>query len=320
MPSPVALFVYARPEHTRRTLSALQQNVLAEESDLIIYSDAARSREQHDAVREVRALLETVTGFRSLTIVHRQENFGLAKSIITGVTEVLEKSVRVIVLEDDMVTSPYFLSFMNGALDLYAHNECVASIHGYQYPVREKLPETFFLPGADCWGWATWRRAWAMFNPDGQYLLDELHRRKMTRAFNLNGAYPYSKMLENQINGKNDSWAIRWYASTFLAGKLTLYPGRSLVQNIGNDLSGAHSGATSKYDTRLSETPIALHDIPVEPSHRGMKANERFHRRLQPLFRRIAYRLMPASGITIVKKYLHIFYDRNPEKGITLKC
>ena len=315
MPSPVVLFVYARPEHTRRTLRALQQNMLAEESDLIIYSDAASSLEKQLAVCEVREFLQTITGFRSVTIIHRPENFGLAKSIIEGVTEQLGKSERVIVLEDDLVTSPYFLKYMNDALERYADDDRVASIHGYVYPVSQALPDTFFLPGADCWGWATWRRGWALFNPDGQYLLDELKCRKLIRAFNFNGAYPYSEMLEGQIKGKNDSWAVRWYASAFLAGKLTLYPGQSLVNNIGNDLTGVHSGATSKYDVILSETPVAVSDIPVEPSREGMKAIEKFFRGLQPWYSRIAYLFIPKSGITILRKYLHILFEINSKKG-----
>ena len=167
MASPIALFVYSRPEHTRRTVESLLNNNLASESDLIVFSDAARTPQKREAVDEVRTYLTTVKGFRSVTVHHRPHNFGLAKSIIEGVTEVLQQYERVIVLEDDLVTSPFFLTYMNQALERFANDNRVVSIHGYVYPVRGALPEAFFLPGADCWGWATWRRGWACFNPDG---------------------------------------------------------------------------------------------------------------------------------------------------------
>lgn len=278
MTSPIVLFTYSRPDHTRRTVVSLARNVLASESDLIVYSDATSTSEKQQSVDQVRAYLTTITGFRSVTIHHRSHNFGLAKSIIHGVTEVLQKAERIIVLEDDMVTSPHFLTYMNEALERYADDERVVSIHGYVYPVVNPLPEAFFLPGADCWGWATWPRGWACFNPDGQYLFDELKRRKLIRAFDFNGTYPYSKMLKRQIKGLNDSWAVRWYASAFLAEKLTLYPGCSLVHNIGNDSSGRHGDESDSFDVGLSETPIDLSSIAVELHLEGLKAFESFFR------------------------------------------
>jgi hypothetical protein len=276
MNTPITLFTYARPDHARRTVEALLQNRLAGSHDLIVFSDAARSPDKQSAVDEVRAYLATITGFRSVTIHHRPHNFGLAKSIIEGVTQVLSDHERIIVLEDDMVTSPHFLAYMNEALEKYADDERVISVHGYVYQVKQALPEAFFLLGADCWGWATWRRGWRLFNPNGQALLDELKRRDLTKEFDFNGAYGYSKMLEGQIKGLNDSWAVRWYASAFLAGKLTLYPGRSLVHNIGNDGSGTHCGKDSGHDTELSTTPIDLSAVEVLPSVAGRDAVEAF--------------------------------------------
>lgn len=282
--APIALFTYARPDHVLRTVETLLQNPQASEHDLIIFSDAARTLEKQRAVDDVRAYLATITGFHSVTIHHRPQNFGLAKSIIEGVTQVLADHEHIIVLEDDMVTSPHFLSYMNEALIKYADDERVISIHGYVYPVEQVLPEAFFLPGADCWGWATWRRGWRLFNPDGQTLLNELKQRNLLNEFNFNGAYGYSTMLEEQINGTNDSWAIRWYASTFLAGKLTLYPGRSLVQNIGNDNSGTHCGDDTSHDAELSATPINLKSIEVTSSSLGKAAFEAFFRKAQGTF------------------------------------
>lgn len=277
----VILFSYSRPDHARRTVEALLENQHADEHDLIVFSDGARTHEKQSAVNQVRAYLATISGFRSVTIYHRPHNFGLAKSIIEGVTQVLAEHERVIVLEDDMVTSPYFLRYMNEALDRFADNERVISIHGYVYPVQKVLPDAFFLPGADCWGWATWRRGWRLFNPDGQALLDQLKRRSLLKAFDFRGTYGYSKMLEGQINGENDSWAVRWYASAFLADKLTLYPGRSLVHNIGNDSSGTHCGGDSSHDVELSRTPIDLSAVEVMSSAEGRAAFEAFFREAQ---------------------------------------
>ena len=175
-----------------------------------------------------------------------------------------------------MVTSPYFLRYMNEALEYYACAEEVASIHGYVYPVPERLPETFFLRGADCWGWATWRRAWPTFEPDGGKLLAELERRGLGHEFDFQGCASYMRMLRNQIAGLNDSWAVRWYASAFLAGKLTLYPGRSLVQNIGNDGSGQHCGSTDALVTPLAVTPLTIGRGPVSEDAQAREAFVRY--------------------------------------------
>lgn len=299
--APIVLFAYARPEHTKRTVEALLCNPRVGEHDLIVYSDAPRTLEKSQAVAAVREYLQSISGFRSISIHYRAHNYGLAKSIVEGVTEVLSRYDRLIVLEDDMVTSPFFLSYMNEALNLFEKDDRVACVHGYVYPVQEKLPEAFFLRGADCWGWATWRRGWALFNRDGQSLLDELKERNLINNFDFNGAYCYSKMLESQIQGMNDSWAIRWYASTFLAEKLTLYPGRSLVNNIGNDDSGTHCGSTSNYETLLTHSPINLIGLEVKPCEVSRAAFRRFfmglnknpisrwHRRLVVFLNRIFY-------------------------------
>jgi hypothetical protein len=284
--APIALFVYSRPDHTRATIEALVANELAASSDLIIYADAPRSPDKEVAVKDVREFIETISGFKSVTLHHRTHNYGLANSIIQGVTEVLRSHDRIIVLEDDMVTSPYFLTYMNEALERFALEDQVISIHGYVYPVKSALPEAFFLRGADCWGWATWRRGWALFNPNGQDLLDELKRRQLLNAFDFNDSYGYSEMLRGQIEGLNDSWAVRWYASAFLADKLTLYPGRTLVHNIGNDGSGTHSGDSGRlYDVNLSKTPIDLSKIEVSPSEIGYASFEAFFTRTKGSFR-----------------------------------
>lgn len=248
MPAPIALFVFNRPEHTRRTIEALTKNELAEQSRLIVFSDGPRSNKDTVLVEAVRDYVGTIKEFASVSLVTSESNKGLANSIIVGVTQVISDYGKVIVLEDDMVTSPQFLKYMNTSLDMYENEEEVISIHGYVYPVRDPLPDYFFLKGADCWGWATWSRGWKLFEPDGKKLLNELTEKHLLKEFDFEGTYPYSKMLKKQIAGKNNSWAIRWYASAFLLQKLTLYPGKSYVQNIGNDASGTHSRATNKFE------------------------------------------------------------------------
>jgi hypothetical protein len=232
--------------------------------------------EEKVAVDSVRKYLKTITGFKKVTIIEREGNLGLANSIISGVTEIVNRFGRVIVLEDDLVCSPYFLKYMNEALDFYEKEDTVISIHGYVYPVAGKLPETFFLKGADCWGWATWKRGWDLFEPDGKKLLDGLSKRNLRKEFDFNGTFPYTKMLKDQIRGKNNSWAIRWHSSAFLNGKLTLYPGMSLIRNIGTDESGTHSGKTDMYDVAISRDPVPVSEIPIEENRMAREEIKRF--------------------------------------------
>ena len=243
--APIVLFVYNRPDHTRRTLEALSQNVLADQSHLFIFSDGPKenvSNEQLERIRQTRAVIREKQWCGKVDIIEADKNKGLAQSIIDGVTKIVNEFGKIIVLEDDLLTGKYFLTYMNDGLNVNEDEEKVVEIHGFMYQHEEKLPETFFIKGADCWGWATWKRAWALFNPNGQYLLDELKRRKLEYAFNFDNTYDYIEMLEGQIAGRNNSWAIRWLASTYLADCYTLYPSHSLVKNFGFDGSGTHCG------------------------------------------------------------------------------
>lgn len=261
--SPIILFVYNRPWHTQKTIEALQENILATESELFIYSDGAKSDDQKESVNAVREYIKEIQGFKKVTIIERHINFGLANSIIDGVTKIVNEFGKVIVLEDDLVTSPYFLSYMNNSLSLYENDESVASIHGYIYPI-DNLPDTFFIKGADCWGWATWKRAWDVFEPNGTVLLKKLMSRGLKYEADFNGSYHYTKMLEEQIIGKNNSWAIRWYMSAFLENMLTLYPGKSYVENIGNDGSGTHCSQSSFFSQEVDHLYEKLTKINLE--------------------------------------------------------
>lgn len=284
MCAPIVLFTYARPKHTRLTIESLLKNHGVHQHDLIVYSDAHRTENQKSEVSEVREYLKNINGFRSVTVIHRPHNFGLANSIVDGVTSVLQSYPNIIVLEDDMLTSPYFLKYMDEALERFENEDDVISIHGYVYPVKTCLPEAFFLRGADCWGWATWRRGWSLFNPDGNYLLSEIRRLKLSYQFDFDGTYKFTKMLENQVKGINDSWAVRWYASAFLSNKLTLYPGESLVYNIGMDDSGVHSRKSDWLNVDLALSKISLNNVQVRHSNEAFNAISEFFNSNKPKF------------------------------------
>lgn len=271
--APIVLFTYCRPLHTQQTVTALLENPEAKHTQLFIYSDAPKNAKVQAGVEATRCYIHSIKGFKSIHIIERERNWGLANSLIDGITTVVQQYGRVIVVEDDIVVSPHFLKYMNDGLDLYAHEEKVASIHAYIYPTGKKLPETFFIKGADCWGWATWKRAWDIFNPDGQALLDEIIERKLERDFDFDYSYPYVSMLRDQIEGKISSWAIRWNASAFLKDMYTLYPGQPLARQIGmDDKGGTHCGQTSVFDVTLLDTPIQLKKIEVTESKAGKKA------------------------------------------------
>lgn len=259
--APIIVFVYNRAEHTKQTLRLLEKNYLAKESDVYIFADGSKDNcttEQLKMITEVRNVIRESYNFKSVSIIESEKNKGLAPSVIAGVTEIVNKHGKCIVVEDDLETSQYFLTYMNEALEIYKDTENVACIHGYVEPHKKQLPETFFIKGADCWGWATWKRAWDKFNANGQELLDELHKRHCEKHFNFNNTYNYIGMLEDQIAGRNSSWAIRWLASAYLNDMYCLYPNETLVVNTGFDGSGTHCN-----EANVQKRSVANHKVEV---------------------------------------------------------
>ena len=284
--APIVMFVYNRPRHTLLSVEALQQNELAKESDLIIYSDASKSESQADAVREVRQYISQIDGFRSVTIVEREINFGLARSIIDGVTSVVNKYGRIIVLEDDIVTSPHFLTFMNDALGAYRDEEKVMHISGYMFPIDTSgLPETFFLRTASCWGWATWDRAWRHFRKDPLRVISEYSEQEIYR-FNMDGACGFWSQVLKNANGLINTWAVFWYASVFEEDGLCLHPAVSMVDNIGNDDTGMHCGKSSVFCTNLADNQITFFEKNIFESVVALLRTEEFLRGIKPSFLR----------------------------------
>lgn len=262
--APVALFVYNRPDHTKQTVEALEANTLAGETPLHVFSDAPRNEAARRSVGEVRSYIRAITGFKSVTIIERATNFGLARSIIDGVTNLCDAFGRVIVLEDDLVISPHFLSYMNDALTRYEHKDQVMQIAGYMFSAEVDIHEdALLLPFITSWGWATWSRAWRNFDAEAtgyERLVDD---RLLRDRFNLGGRYDYFKMLRAYREGTVDSWAIRWYLSVFMHGGLALFPKKTLVSNLGFDGSGVNC-AVSKIEQSPLDVTFQVFSMPEQ--------------------------------------------------------
>ncbi|MBK1857046.1 glycosyltransferase family 2 protein [Cerasicoccus arenae] len=239
--APVVLFVYARPDHTRQTLEALAKNRLADQTQLYVYSDASKNESTASAVAQVRQLIRSQQWCGQVEIIEAGINLGLAESIKRGVSEVVNRHGRVIVLEDDLVTSPGFLEYMNTALFAYESTPAVRHINAYCHatPYESLLPETFFTRYMQCWGWGTWEDSWERARWDVDKLIADINAsEKMHKQFNLGGCNGFSnQLLENQCC-RIKTWAIFWAASIFLQDGLCLSPRRSLVRNIGVDGTG----------------------------------------------------------------------------------
>jgi len=245
--APVALFVYNRPRHTQQTVEELQKNDLASESDLFIFSDAAKNDAAKQTVDEVRAYIKSVDGFKKITIIEREKNWGLADSIIDGVTKIVNQYGKIIVLEDDLVTSPCFLRFMNEALDFYQNEEKVWHISGWNYPINsDGLNDVFLWRVMNCWGWATWADRWANFEKNPHRLIEQWTDEQKYH-FDLDGSGIFWYQVTSNEEGRINTWAIFWYATIYQKQGLCLNPTKTYVDNIGHDGSGVHCGDLGLY-------------------------------------------------------------------------
>jgi len=274
--APIALFVYNRPEHTRRTLNYLQKNLLADESRLFIFSDGAKTEAGQAKVEQVRQLIKEVSGFKSVKVFNSKQNLGLANSIINGVTKLVNEYGKVIVFEDDLLSSIHTLQYFNEALTRYAGEEKVMHIGAYMFDVDDKtLPETFFYRIATSWGWATWSRAWKDFEPDIDKLIGQFDKQKINK-FSIDGTMNFWKQMQDFKAGKNNSWAIRWYASIFLNGGLTLNPSHSLVHNIGHDGTGVHSNVENTYQVKITKKQVKKFPAEIKEDEQAHQAIKHF--------------------------------------------
>lgn len=293
MNAPVILFVYNRLEHTKETINELKKNHLAQETDLIIYSDCYKNESDKKAVQSVRCYLETLkNGFKSVEVITRNENFGLAKNIIEGVSEVTKKYGRAIILEDDIVTSPFFLTFMNQALDKYKNNKRVWHISGWNYPISEtQLPESFFWKTMNCWGWATWDDRWSEFKKEPKKLISTWNKSDIYE-FNVEGTSNFWSQVIANNNGKLNTWAIFWYATIFNNDGLCLNPTTSLVLNIGNDGSGENCKNNDIYKNNLFFKVPTLPDE-VKVNVQAVERIKDFYIRSKlPIYKRVINRVI----------------------------
>lgn len=238
--APIVLFVYNRLEHTKRTIQSLKKNKLANDSDLYVFSDGAKTQRDYDKVQQVREYVRGVDGFNSVRIIVRNKNWGLADSIVNGVTDILNKYEKVIVLEDDLILSPCFLRFMNDALNFYQKEQKVWHLSGWNYPINIDINKDVYLTRImNCWGWATWRDRWESFQKDSGDLIATFTDKDI-RKFNLDGANDFWKQVVDNHDSIIDTWAIFWYASIFKHSGLCVNPTSTYVNNIGFDGSGTH--------------------------------------------------------------------------------
>lgn len=236
---PIVLFTYKRLDITKKTIGALVMNEEAGNSRLIIFSDGPKASKDINQVGQVRGYLRSISGFESVEIIEREKNLGLANSFITGISEVLSKYDSAIFIEDDNLVSPGFLKYMNSALSFYRDNERVGCISGYSFPIIPNQNTPYFIRGAETWSFATWRRSWNYFESDSKKLLHHLRNHPMLSQFRRDG-FQFYEMLEQQIDGKIDSWGVRWWTSLWLRDMYCLYPNLPLCVSIGYGEDSVH--------------------------------------------------------------------------------
>ncbi len=256
--TPIVLFTYNRLWHTQQTIESLAKNELASESELFIYSDGWKNEDDKSKVLEVRKYLKTIDCFKKITIIEQKENLGLADSIISGVSKIVNEYGKIIVLEDDIVTSPYFLKYMNDALDFYENKDNIWHISGWNYPIVNNTKDDVFLwQVMNCWGWATWSKKWKFYEKNSTKLINEFSEEDIYR-FNFDGTCDFwSQVLSNEMNNSN-TWAIFWYATIFKHSGLCLNPIQTFVDNIGFDDQSTHCNTKNYIDDVNTNTKISL--------------------------------------------------------------
>ena len=298
MNSPIVIFTYNRLDHLDTLINSLEQNELFKKSKILVFSDGPRKEIDIEKIEKIRIYLKKKLISNNSEIVERPNNFGLSKNVITGINQTFDDYDQAIILEDDLEVSPFFLNYMNDALNLYASSEDVASISGYMYPINSKSfsNDYFFLKLVESWGWGTWKRAWNNFETDSVKLKNEIDERKLVDEFNFSSGISYYKMLNDNINGANDSWAIRWYASTFLKNMNTLFPSKSFVKNIGIDNSGENCNYTTVYDSHIN-----LEYKPLKKIHSMELAADMFL--VKSFFQKIKYKRYIETIINKIKNF-----------------
>lgn len=309
--SPIVLFVCKRPKHTRRVLSSLKKNKLYKLSNLIIYVDKPDKEEDLKSYNKVLEIIKNIKGFKKKTLILRSKNYGLAKNFIDGITRIFKKYKKAIILEDDNLISPYFLDFMNNALEIYKNNKKISSIYAYFPNTKTSFNENFFLKGSwtFTWGIGIWRRSWRYFQADEGKLLQQIDNKKLQRKFNFDNTYDWYSMLQRFKNKQNKSWSIRWYASTFLKNYYTLFPKYPLCKNIGMDGTGENTPKSNIWDVKLYRKKINIKRIKVQESKIAYDSAKYFFKSIEPIHLKF---------FNFIKKKIYIFLktliDFKPQK------
>jgi len=282
--APICIFVYNRPQHTEKMLRSLVSNTLFPESEIFVFADGPKDDASPADIEKIRQVREKLIILQSNKNVHfflSEQNTGLTKSIVSGITETINKYGRVIVVEDDLELSPGFLKYMNDALDLYENEERVMHVGAYMVPHQLDLPETFFLKTPTIWGWGTWKRSWDKYEINAAVLLEKLEKKfgkDFAYTFDVNGTYTYTKQLKDIASGKLDTWDIQWTASIYLQEGFCLHPVKSLTRNNGFDGSGVHCYPSDLFNTQQLQNTINVTPQSIEINKTGVEAFIEFFR------------------------------------------
>ncbi len=285
--APILLFTYNRVEHTQKTLEALCANDLANESELIVVSDAPKVKEHIEGVETVRDLIRSKVWCRNTTLLCMEKNMGMNENFLLNISAVVEKYGKVIVLEDDICTSPQFLTYMNDALDRYEDEERVMQISGFVFDISTRnLPDSYFVGITNGWGWATWKHQWQKLNRNAKELFDIAQKNNLYNRMTVEGSYPdFWNQLEANALGVHNDWDIKWFSSVVVNNGLCLYPKHSLVVNIGFDGTGTHFKNGEKgHKTALSKKQLQFKKIPIEESDFARKSFAKYFKAQQPTF------------------------------------
>lgn len=307
--APIALFAYNRPEHTEKTVEALRKNIGADRSELYVFCDAAKNDSAREKVERTRSFVRNITGFQAVHITEREENFGLAKSVIAGVTEVVGRHGRVIVMEDDLLTCPYFLQYMNRALEKYEREKQVFSVTGYSHfpNGNEKLPESYFLKVFSSWSWATWKDRWDLFDADAVGWERTKTDERLRDRFDYGGCLDNSLMLRQQMEDHIlDSWAIRACWTMFCHDGVTLFPNRRLCDNIGFDGTGVHCNTEGDYLTgTMADSAITYFPETAEELEVSKKEFSRYIRLKKRAYKAGRIRFYMTHPLKAAQKLFH---------------
>ena len=295
--APLAFFAFNRPNHTRRALESISSNDEAKDSELFVFIDGPKTSEDKKLIEEVKEVVTERPWCKRIEIFENQENLGCARQVVNVTTRCCKEFGRVIILEDDNFLSPYFLRFLNTALEKYENEERIMDVSGYMYPVGLRSNSSSFMRGSGNWGWGTWQRAWQHFESDGEKLLQMIRRRNLEYELNFHNSINQLRLLKRQIKGEVDTWDIQWYATSILRNGLTLYPVQSLTQNIGFDGTGTNTYRSMKYDIELLLDPIESYPDVIEESKELLDATIKYFRKANRLHIKLYERIKSKLGI-----------------------